>query len=129
MISSSITTGSTSYTSANWGVGQQGFAIDPSIPANAKATRVVMADRPVIADETNHKKTAIAVYADGHVSNITRIASADSGSMTYMTGGASAISLMYFPNNDSSSDNIYSDSSDGPMDHRGAGSTTRCWLR
>ncbi len=104
-----------------------GYAYDPSVPANAKSTRVVLADRPVTEDETNHKKVAIAVYADGHVGNCNRTDTTGAGTMTRGTTGT-AISAL-FANTDASSDNIYGDSNDGTMTSRSSGSTTRAWLR
>jgi prepilin-type N-terminal cleavage/methylation domain-containing protein/prepilin-type processing-associated H-X9-DG protein len=126
-------TGSTPATT--WTVNNStgvGFAYDPAIPANAKSVRVVLADRPTVASataaETNHKKVAIAVFADGHVGNCNRITSTDSGTITYATTAAVSGAGCNFQNTDTS-DNIYSDTSDGTVTSRGAGSTTRCFLR
>ncbi len=116
----------TGTTTTNWDVEVTGFAFDPSIPANAKATRVVLADRPINATDTNHKKVAIAVYADGHVGNVNRTATtgAAADASRSLTGAVTGI----FPNADASNDNIFS--SDGlTMTGRGTGSTTSAWVR
>ena len=113
-----------------WTVATTGFAYDPSVPANAKATRVIMADRPVNTSETNHQKVAIAVFGDGHVGNCNRTATTlDAGTGTT---GISGVIAAVFANTDAGNDNIYSDGSDpaaGIMNTRGTGSTTRAWVR
>jgi prepilin-type N-terminal cleavage/methylation domain-containing protein len=105
-----------------------GFAYDPSIPPNAKASRVILADRPINGDETNHKKVAIAVYADGHVGNINRTDTTTAGG-TLCTDSTTTVSAL-FPNNDAGADNIYSTTNDdGTMTTAAAGSSTRAWVR
>ena len=121
---SDLVTGSAT---TSWAVADMGFTFDPSVPSNAKATRMVMADRPASATETNHKKVAVAVYADGHVGKADRITGTATGNATMsLSGAVTAV----FPNPDGDADNIYDDNSDGgtPLT-RGRGSTTRAWLR
>jgi prepilin-type N-terminal cleavage/methylation domain-containing protein len=112
-------------TTGNDGVG---FAYDPSTPSNAKASRVVLADRPVNGDETNHKKIAIAVFADGHVGNVNRTDTTTAGG-TLCTDATTTVSAL-FENSDATGDNIYSTTGDdGNMVRTGSGSTTRSWVR
>ncbi len=117
-----------------WAATTVGYAYDGSIPANAKSTRVVMADRPTSAanDETNHKKVAIAVFADGHVGNCNRTGTAveaNNTASTTTTETAAGTITAVFANSDASGDNIYGDGSDGTMTVRAAGSTTRAFVR
>jgi prepilin-type N-terminal cleavage/methylation domain-containing protein len=105
-----------------------GYAYDPSTPGNAKASRVVLGDRPINGDETNHKKVAIAVFADGHVGNVNRTDQTGGGNQTLCTDATTSLSAL-FANTDAGNDNIYSDASDGTMTGAGTGSTTRAWLR
>ncbi len=132
-----LTTGSTTATTpaTSWTVNGStgvGYAYDPAAPANSKATRVILGDRPTVvsatAAETLHKKVAIAVYGDGHVGNCNRISTTDAGSVTYATTAAVAGAGCNFQNTDAS-DNIFSDTSDGTVNARGNGSTTRAFLR
>jgi prepilin-type N-terminal cleavage/methylation domain-containing protein/prepilin-type processing-associated H-X9-DG protein len=133
----SLITGSTTSTTpaTSWTINSSsggGYAYDPSVPGNAKSTRVVLADRPTLvsasAAETNHKKVAIAVFADGHVGNCNRSTTTDAGNITFATTAAASGAGCNFQNTDVS-DNIYSDTNDGTMTTAGSGSTTRCYLR
>jgi len=114
-----------------WGISGStapGFSYDTAVPGNAKATRVVIADRPVNATETNHKKVAIAGFADGHVGNLNR--SATTGAAGSVSPAISGTFTAIFPNTDASSENIYDTSNDGGTPtQKGSGSTTRAWVR
>ena len=104
------------------------FAYDPSVPANAKATRVILADRPVTTTETNHKKVAIAVFADGHVGNCNRTSltlTGTNGTRQTVAGTFAAT----FANADAGGDNIYGDEAPGTNTTQGGGSTTMAWVR
>ncbi|MBN8524788.1 MAG: type II secretion system protein [Planctomycetes bacterium] len=103
-----------------------GFAYDWSTPGNAKSNRVVLADRPINATETNHKKTAIAVFANGHVGNLNRNGTA--GGTKTITLGAALTGLWPNPDAGTGTDNIYDDLNDGTMT-RSSSSTTRAWVR
>ena len=128
-----MTTGSvtpTGWALSNTGVSGVGFAFDPSIPSNAKATRVLLADRPSSANETNHKKVAIACFADGHVGNCNRGTGTAEGAGDVLLVSTGASGAAYFINTDATPDNIYDDNNDGgSMLTRSATSTTRAWLR
>ncbi|MDW8373484.1 MAG: type II secretion system protein [Planctomycetota bacterium] len=109
-----------------------GYAYDPSVPTNAKATRVVVADRPTATGETAHKKVAVAVTATGTVVTLNRVSTADSGSNFTLLAKASGnvTGSGNFPNKDANNDNVYSDTSDDQtMNKRGVGSATRAWVR
>jgi prepilin-type N-terminal cleavage/methylation domain-containing protein len=119
-----LTTGSTDGT---WVMEKAGFSFDPSAPGNAKPTRVILADRPTNATETNHKKVAIACYADGHIGNCNRSVTTGASSASNAVDAAAITAI--FLNNDANNDNIYDSNADGAMATRGSGSTTRAWLR
>ncbi len=55
---------------ATWTVAQTSYAYDFQTPLTAKPGRVVMADRKDGSNLTNHKKSAIAAFADGHIGNM-----------------------------------------------------------
>jgi prepilin-type N-terminal cleavage/methylation domain-containing protein/prepilin-type processing-associated H-X9-DG protein len=113
-----------------WTMSQVGYSFDPAIRATAKANRVVLADRPASATETNHKKVAIACFADGHVGNCNRMTGNAAGNASDAIEGTPVTGI--FPNADANGtavDNIYDDNSDGAQSAAGGGSTTRAWVR
>ena len=124
-------------TAGGWTVADLAYCYDVSIPANAKATRVILSDRPISATETNHKKLAIVVYsADGHTGNISSQTGASAaGNATYFSDGSAGGSVTgVWPNADAimtaTIDNIFDDSSDDKSPAKqGRGSTTRGWVR
>jgi len=139
-----LTTGITAFnavvTPANlsWGIEKMGYAYDPSVPSNAKTSRVVLADRPVSTTETNHKKSAQAAFADGHVASLNKSGTGVSAIATtcvYTDGTTVAVTgtACCYPNPDALggavADNIYDNTSDGTATTRGTGNTTRAWVR
>lgn len=116
-----------------WAATSVGYCFDVTTPPNAKANRVVLADRPVPSSSdtalTNHKKMAVAVFADGHVGNINRTSlTLDGATATIGVAGTVAAT---FTNVDAGTgtDNIYSSFGDASVVLKGAGSTTRAWVR
>ena len=132
-------------TSFTWGTLTAGtrntsaFAYDQNVPSNGTSIRVVTADRPKNATETNHKTVAMAAFADGHVGNINRSATTGVGSNPTTTNdGAAQITLTAkFDNKDAagaSTDNIFDSSGESGgttvTAHQYAfGSTTRAWVK
>jgi len=118
---------------SGWAATSVGYCYDVTTPPNAKANRVVLADRPVPSATdtglTNHKKMAVAVFADGHVGNINRTSTSLDGATA--TIGVAGTVASVFTNVDAGTgtDNIYSSFGDGTVDRKGSGSTTRAWVR
>jgi len=113
--------------SDNTGLNISGFAYDWSVPANAKAMRVVMSDRGTL----NHDGRVIAVFADGHTGSIKGDGTADTGANhTDNVDGTDSESVLNEELGDSSDlDDILDDENDGNADNPGAGSSSRAWVR
>jgi hypothetical protein len=103
------------WDSKTWSASDVGYAYDSAVPGNAKATRVVLADRLTTEAVTPHKKVAIAVYGDGHVGNCNRDGQTDD----YFNKDAAGAG---------GEDNIYDNTGDGGRTEPGRGSTTRAFV-
>ncbi len=120
-----------------WTVGTMAYAYDPSIPIKAKATRAVLADRPISATESNHKKLVAVVFGDGHVGNakLKPGGATASGTATYYSDGTIGGSVTgVYTNPDTvmgtTDDNIFDNNGDNQAPTlQGRGSATRAWLR
>jgi prepilin-type N-terminal cleavage/methylation domain-containing protein/prepilin-type processing-associated H-X9-DG protein len=114
-----------------WTFGLMGYAYDPSVPSSAKTSRVVLADRLATATDTNHKKSAMAAFADGHVASLNKGTSNSAATQSFSL--AFVVGTLQYNNPDSSgvvNDNIYDSVSDeGTMTGKALGSTTRAWVR
>ena len=106
----------------------QAYAYDFTVPGNGTSIRVVTADRPKDATDTNHKSVAMAAFADGHVGNINR-GTATPATPTATQSGA-ALTKSY-ENKDASADDVYSFTGDVAAANyaKASGSTTRAWVR
>ena len=97
---------------------------------------MVIGERPISATDTNHKRLAVVVYCDGHVSNVKfKTGATAAGAATYFSDATTGGSVTaVYDNKDaidgSTDDNVY-DITDLPntMLKAGRGSTTRCFLR
>ncbi len=103
------------------GVGCMPYAYDWTVPRNASATRVVLADRG-----HSHKTGVMAAFADGHFAWIAASLPTAAATMPIAPG--------FIFNKDADHDDLFSDVGDGtapPYDQRaiGVGSSTRAWLR
>lgn len=118
---------------STWTSASVGFAFDVTTPGNAKASRVVLADRPCPSSSdtalTNHKKMAVAVFADGHVGNINRTSTTLDGATATIGIAATVAAVFNNPDAGTGTDNIYSSFGDGNVAKNGSGSTTRAWVR
>jgi prepilin-type processing-associated H-X9-DG protein len=108
------------------------FAYDWAAPGSAKANRVLLADRPKSQEETIHRRSMNAVFADGHVGSLNKISG---GGDTYCSEDISKKVGYQIENTDAKGkngevDNIYDNTSDGGNTvAKGKGSTTRAFVR
>ena len=116
------------------------YAYDYTAPSNASSSRVLIADRPKTGDSstgdaTNHKKKAIAGFADGHYETLTCTSSSNSGNATISqaTGGATAVTKVRALNKnvDATLEDIYDESNDGSTSQytAGSGNASKAWVR
>ncbi len=108
-----------------------GYCYDWSVPTNANASRVVLADRGF--DSLGHKSVSIVCYADNHVGNLKQsYAFLPRWPMTFPFASSTTPASVYC-NTDASGtvpDNIYDGAGDdGDESAGGRGSTTRAWVR
>jgi prepilin-type N-terminal cleavage/methylation domain-containing protein/prepilin-type processing-associated H-X9-DG protein len=102
------------------------YAYDWTVPANARSTRVVIADRG--RDTTAHGKVAMAAFADGHVAAIDQAEGTGSADSTKGLNGKA--NLKVYANTSAKNDNIYDGNGDDELTAvAGMGSATRCILR
>jgi prepilin-type N-terminal cleavage/methylation domain-containing protein/prepilin-type processing-associated H-X9-DG protein len=107
-----------------------GYCYDWSVPVNANAARVVLADRAF--DHLGHKDVVMVAFADGHAGNIHQSRStAPLGNSTPTEDNGAVGSIYANPDSGNGTvDNIYDDNGDdGAMQSAGAGSSTRAWVR
>ena len=114
----------------------QAFAYDWAVPSNGSSIRVVTADRPkmgaVTGEMTNHKSTAMAAFADGHVGNINKGSGSGTGSQVLAQDGVA--NAWVAENRDATGpgggiDNIYDDNLEPPAITAASGSTTRAFVK
>jgi len=109
-----------------------GYCFDWSVPTNANASRVVLADRGF--DTMGHKSVTIVCYADNHVGNLKQTLGTPATSpLTYPFASTQTPSSVYY-NPDAAGpsiqDNIYDENGDDANEQGGGqGSTTRSWVR
>ncbi len=119
-----------SNTSATNAPTQPGYCYDWSVPTNANASRVVLADRGF--DTMGHRSVTIVCYADNHVGNLRQTPTAPKGMLTFPFALRATPGSVY-DNPDGFTtlpDNIYdADGDDGSMMAGGMGSVTRAWVR
>jgi prepilin-type N-terminal cleavage/methylation domain-containing protein len=85
----------------------QAYAYDFAAPSNSSSSRVVLADRPKSsADFSNHKSTAVVVYADNHVGTLNKSTTASAANSTIDQANA-AYTAASAVNKDAGTDNIY----------------------
>jgi len=110
-----------------------GYCYDWSVPTNANASRVVLADRGF--DAMGHKSVTIVCYADNHVGNLKQSVGAGNAPIAPMTcpyAATTCVSSYYNPDaaGGAGQDNIYDQQfDDGNEVGGGQGSTTRSWVR
>jgi prepilin-type N-terminal cleavage/methylation domain-containing protein/prepilin-type processing-associated H-X9-DG protein len=106
------------------------FAYDWSVPANARAARIVLANRPT-AEGSPHGRTINAVYGDGHVGTLVVRSSAPTGTATVATdGNAAVVTAVNSELEDATVDGVYDGNGDGTGSALGGrGSRTRTWVR
>ena len=102
------------------GANAQAFAYDWTAPSNASSSRVMIADRPKVvtgntADPTNHKKKAVAAFADGHYETIATVTSTQGTAGTLpQSGGTTGATYVYTANKNVGTDeNIYDGAGSG----------------
>jgi prepilin-type N-terminal cleavage/methylation domain-containing protein len=101
------------------------YCYDWSVPTNATAIRVVMADRGNLT--TNHLKVVIGCAADGHVISFNLGPGVPVGNKTDGYGGKETLAAV---NTLAIDDDIYDDTGDDlNMMKDCTGSSTRCFLR
>lgn len=101
------------------------YAYDWTVPGNAGATRVILADRPLSTDEgTAHKKKAVATYADGHQLTVAKTMGGSAGGNRTRSLDDADFDLA-FNNPETTGDDIYGDLGDGGKRLPGSGSSTR----
>jgi prepilin-type N-terminal cleavage/methylation domain-containing protein len=107
-------------------VGCPAYAYDWSVPSGASATRVVVADRGVVA--LAHKRVAVACCSDGHVVRLQRSAGTPTAPTANLDG--SVVTGYVFANPDAAGDAVHDAAGDdGAMLGIGTGSATRSWVR
>ncbi len=122
-----------SNTSATNAPTQPGYCYDWSVPTNANASRVVLADRGF--DTMGHKSVTIVCYADNHVGNLKQSQGASNqpvSPQTYPFAATTCISSYYNPDaaGAAGQDNIYDEQFDDANELGGGqGSTTRSYVR
>ncbi len=121
---------------ANWPDYTTAYAYDITVPAHAKANRVVLADRPQVADGSGpHRRTTPAAYADGHTATIRlagqQVTASNPGNGHHNMYAFSGETLTgQAINDDAGDDNIFDAADDGnDVSTIGGGSATRCFLR
>jgi len=123
---------------AGWGgpdAYAKAYAYDPSTPSSANSTRVVMADRPFsnsTEKPSNHGRQFVAVFADGHVSNLKTLSTAAAAGTHTQTQDQPPVPFVaaLVINSDADDDEVFTDALDdfAPMTAHG-GSATRAFLR
>ena len=122
---------------AGWGgptAFAKAYAYDPSTPSAANSTRVIIADRPFsnsTEKPSNHGRQFVAVFADGHVTNLKTLSTAVGAGTLTQTQDAVNFTAATVINTDASDDEVFTDNDDrtpAPVAAHG-GSATRAFLR
>ena len=120
------------------GLNAQAYAYDYTAPSNASSARVILTDRPKTVGtgtsapgETNHKKKAIAAFADGHYETLNITGTALTGNATISQTGTAAAFSQTINKNVAADESVYDDNLDITTSNytANAGNASRSWVR